>query len=117
MNNVIKAGNTYTTYNGGEWHCISTTDKFAYMNQHEGSTAYVWTLEGIAGSLKSDNDYDVNWGPIEKEGVSIDRGVLTIGGLDWFVGRGMKEGSLNLTITTVDGVPDWNTISVKAREV
>ena len=104
MNNVIKAGNTYTTYNGGEWHCISTTDKFAYMNQHEGSTAYVWTLEGIAGSLKSDNDYDVNWGPIEKEGV-IDRGVLTIGGLDWFV-----EGS----ITTVDGVPDWHTLSVSS---
>jgi hypothetical protein len=98
----IVAGNTYTTYNEGEWHCIYTTDEHAYMIQHEGATAYVWDLDGMSCSLG--NDYDVDWGPITKEGV-IDRGVLTIGGLDWFV-----EG----VITTVDGVPDWSTISVSS---
>jgi hypothetical protein len=106
--NIIISGGTYTTHNGGKWHCIYTTDEHAYMITQEGSTAYVWTLDGSTLSLGSHDRYDVNWGPITKGGVSIDRGVLTIGGLDWFV-----EG----VITTVDGVPDWSTISVKAREV
>ena len=101
--NIIVAGNTYTTYNEGEWYCIYTTDEHAYMIADEGATAYVWDLDGMSCSLG--NDYDVDWGPITKEGVSIDRGVLTIGGLDWFV-----EG----VITTVDGVPDWHTLSVSS---
>ena len=99
----IVAGNTYTTYNEGEWHCIYTTDEHAYMIQHEGQSAYVWCLDGAAISLASDKGYNVRWGPVVEEGVSIEEGVLTIGGLDWFV-KGV--------ITTVDGVPDWNTISV-----
>lgn len=55
---MIKAGKTYATRNKNPFTCIAVDDKYAYMYQSKGYTAYVWLIES-GHSISLGFDYDL----------------------------------------------------------
>ena len=111
--NELQVGETYTSHNGQSWVAIYEEDDLVWMKSPDGGAAYVFERDGTAVSLASGlTSYSINWeatkGPIIEEGV--------------FVGGGyhlsVHPHSLSctkhkLSVTTVDGVPDWTTLACK----
>ena len=61
MTNKIEAGKTYNTA-AGPADCIYVQGDLAWLRSHDDAPAYVWTLEGKAVSLATDDGrYDVIW--------------------------------------------------------
>ena len=112
VTNELQVGETYTSYNGHSWVAIYEEDDLVWMKSPDGGAAYVFKRDGTTISMGSNSGYSINWeatkGPIIEEGV--------------FVGGGyhlsVHPHSLSciehkLSVTTVDGVPDWTTLSCK----
>ena len=110
--NDLQVGETYTSHNGQSWVAIYEEDGFVWMKSPDGGAAYVFKRDGTTISMGSNSGYSINWeatkGPIIEEGV--------------FVGGGyhlsVHPHSLSctehkLSVTTVDGVPDWATLACK----
>lgn len=55
----IAVGGKYACGNGFYWVCICISGNKAWMNQDDGETAYVWTLDGESISLN--NSYNINF--------------------------------------------------------
>lgn len=113
---TIQVGESYTTKGRGEWSCIAESGDTVWMVQDYGNgpegTAYTWTKGGKAISLAiSPDEYDVDWGPVVEEGVTFTA----------FIYDEHKSGvhgplGKKLTMTTIDGEPDWTTLSVTTKD-
>ena len=115
VTNELQVGETYMSNNGSSWVAIYEEDDLVWMKSSDGGAAYVFTRDGTTVSLAgSSNKYNINWevtkGPIIEEGVYVTGGYHL--GL---TGNGSYDNILvhNLTVTTVDGVPDWTTLACK----
>jgi hypothetical protein len=110
VTNELKVGETYTSYNGDSWVAIYEEDDLVWMKSGKKYTAHPYNKNGVAFSLNS--EYDINWEvtkePIIKEGVLVSGGYHLSAGL-----HPMYTNKHNLTVTTVDGVPDWTTLACK----
>lgn len=114
VTNELKVGETYTSHNGSSWVAIYEEDDLVWMKFPEGGAAYVFERDGTAICFAIGNTYSINWeatkGPIIEEGVYVTGG-FHLG----ITGNGSHDNILvhNLTVTTVDGVPDWTTLACK----
>jgi hypothetical protein len=112
--NQLKVGETYTSYNGHSWVAIYEEDDLVWMKSLNADPAYVFKKEGTLISLCGSQEFNINWevtkGPIIEEGVYVTGG-FHLGITD----KGSYDDILvdNLTVTTVDGVPDWTTLACK----
>ena len=112
--NKLQVGETYTSHNGQSWVAIYEEDGFVWMKSPDGGAAYVFKRDGTTISMGSNSGYSINWeatkGPIIEEGVYVTGG-YHLG----TTGKGSYDNILvnNLTVTTVDGVPDWTTLACK----
>ena len=112
VTNQLQVGETYTSHNGQSWVAIYEEDGFVWMKSGKKYTAHPYNKNGVAFSLNS--ECDINWeankGPIIEEGVYVTGG-YHLG----TTGKGSYDNILvnNLTVTTVDGVPDWTTLACK----
>jgi hypothetical protein len=112
--NKLQVGETYTSNNGNSWVAIYECNDLVWMKSPDGGAAYVFKRDGTTISMGSNNGYSINWevtkGPIIEEGVYVTGG-FHLG----ITGKGSYDNILvhNLTVTTVDGVPDWTTLACK----
>jgi hypothetical protein len=101
--NELQVGETYTSYNGHSWVAIYEEDDLVWMKDNV-SVAHVFTKDGTSVSLSSSQKFNINWevtkGPIIEEGVRVYAGHYS-------------PLAPYVTVTTVDGVPDWTTLSCK----
>ena len=83
------------------------------MKSAKTNIAYPYSKSGVPETLISP-EFNINWeatkGPIIEEGVYVTGG-FHLG----ITGKGSYDDILvdNLTVTTVDGVPDWTTLACK----
>ena len=105
--NELKVSETYTSNNGQSWVAIYEEDDLVWMKSPDGGAAYVFKRDGTTISMGSNSGYSINWevtkGPIIEEGVHAHVGAYVTDELY----------SLDATVTTVDGVPDWTTLACK----
>lgn len=111
---TIQVGESYTTKGRGEWSCIAESGDTVWMVQDYGNgpegTAYTWTKGGKAISLAiSPDEYDVDWGPVIKEGVRLDEGFTCVN--DHYI----YFEDHSVSVTTIDGEPDWTTLVVETK--
>lgn len=109
--NELIVGETYEDHMGGTWEAIHAKGDNVWMNR-EGTNdaAYVWTKGGIPICLRADAEYNIKFHePVVKTDVYVcGSGYLSTGARDFFNGR--------LTVTTIDGIPDWKTLKVVTEE-
>ena len=105
--NELQVGKTYTSNNGQSWVAIYEEDDLVWMKSPDGGAAYVFKRDGTTISMGNNSGYSINWevtkGPIIEEGVHAHVGAYVTDELY----------SLDATVTTVDGVPDWTTLACK----
>ena len=112
--NELQLGETYTSYNGHSWVAIYEEDELVWMKSTDGGAAYVFKRDGTTISMGSNSGYSISW-EFTKEPI-IEEGVYVTGGFHLGItGKGSYDDILvdNLTVTTVDGVPDWTTLACK----
>lgn len=112
--NKLQVGETYTSHNGHSWVAIYEEYDFVWMKSPDGGAAYVFKKDGTTISMGSNSEYSINWevtkGPI------IEEGVVVYGGYQLYIHNSRESEvthSYKITVTTVDGVPDWTTLACK----
>jgi hypothetical protein len=112
VTNELQVGETYTSYNGSSWVVIYEEDDLVWMKSHINGPAYVFNKDGTSVSFGRCSGYNINWevtkGPITEEGVLVSGGYHLSAGT-----YPMYTNKHELTVTTVDGVPDWTTLACK----
>lgn len=109
--NELIVGETYKDHMGGTWKALFSKGDNVWMNR-EGANdaAYVWTKGGISICLRVDEDYNIKFQePVVKTGVSVKgSGAISVDDQNYYSGH--------LTVTTIDGIPDWKTLKVVTEE-
>ena len=107
-NSQLVVGKTYTSRNGDKWEAMTYLDEernFIWGKSSVSLAAYVWNKDGTSVSFAHNMDYNIDLGPIVVEGVAV------CGGSLW-VGDYQSPHVSNMTVTTIDGEPDWTTLKV-----
>jgi hypothetical protein len=114
VTNEIQVGETYTSHNGKSWVAIYEEGDFVWMKHSDVVAAFVFKKDGTAVSFDWVTGYSINWeatkGPI------IEEGVVVYGGDSLYIHNSRESEvthSYKITVTTVDGVPDWTTLACK----
>ena len=102
--NQLVVGETYTSRNGSEWEAFYGEGDLMYMKIGIGHNAYVFKTDGTPVSFAHDSDYTIDLGgPIVVEGVHCITGLVSVDDTAY---------STKMTVTTIDGKPDWTTLKV-----
>jgi hypothetical protein len=92
----IEVGGKYTSRNGDSWDCIFVRDGVAWLN-HGTTTAYTFKIDGTPICLGAGSKYTIDLGPKVEE---CKAEMYLLGNV------------VNVTFTTLDGVPDWTTAKI-----
>ena len=98
----LTVGESYTSKNGHKWECIAVKGRVAwlasYYNGAADGTAYTFNLDGTS----------ICFGLYPEYNIIMSRTVTVYGAIG--------ENEYTMTVTEIDGKPDWSTAKVEGTE-